>query len=228
MSFSNRARRYGPPLVLGVGGALILVALAVWQMQRLTWKEALIAEMSQRMAAAPVALPPAPAEARDGFLVVTAEGAFGAEALHVLTSVKPEGPGFRVVAPFETVDGRRVMVDRGYVPEAEKNAVFARGPLRITGTLLWPNETDGFTPDPNLTRNIWFARDLPRMADALGTDPILIVANQPTGTPGPRPLRVGANLPNNHLQYAITWSLLAVFWLAMTGYLLYRVRRNTV
>lgn len=221
-------RRLWLPLVFGLGGFAILVSLAVWQVQRLAWKEALISQISARMAAPASDVPEDPQEGRDGFLTVVTTGAFTGGALHVLTSAKPEGPGFRVVSPFETVDGRRLMVDRGYIPEAEKDTVFAKGPLQITGTLLWPNETDGFTPDPNLTRNIWFARDLPRMAEALGTEPILIVASQPTGTPSPRPRRVGVNLPNNHLQYAITWSLLAVFWLAMTGYLLYRLRRNTV
>ncbi|MEM7613728.1 MAG: SURF1 family protein, partial [Pseudomonadota bacterium] len=209
-------------------GFAILVSLAVWQLQRLAWKEALIAEMSGRMAAAPVDLPGAPEEAAHGFLSVLVEGAFVGEPLHVLTSAKPGGPGFRVVRGFETLDGRRILVDRGYMPEAEKDAAWAEGRMVVQGTLLWPNETDSFTPEPNLARNIWFARDLDAMAEALGTEPLLISAQQPTGEPSPRPLRVGVNLSNNHLQYAITWSLLAVLWLAMTLYLVYRIRRNSI
>jgi len=98
----------------------------------------------------------------------------------------------------------------------------------VTGALLWPNETDGFTPDPNLERNIWFARDLRAMAAAVSAEPVLIVARGSTGDPAPRPLPVGINLPNNHMQYVITWSLLAICWLAMTGYLIYRIRAKTV
>lgn len=221
-------RRLIVPLIFGLGGFAILVSLAVWQVQRLAWKEALIAEIAGRMAAQPVAVPLVPDETRDAFLAVTAQGAFAEEALHVLTSTRARGPGFRVVAAFETVGGRRLMVDRGYMPEDQKSAVWDMEPGQITGTLLWPNETDGFTPDPNLARNMWFARDLPRMASVLNTEPVLIVANRPTGAPSPRPQPVGLSLANNHLQYAVTWSLLALLWLAMTGYLVYRIRRNTV
>lgn len=221
-------RRYLAPLVFGLGGFAILVSLAVWQVQRLAWKEALLAEMAARMQAPAVDLPVAPDAQRDGFLTVALSGRFEGAALHVLTSTKAGGPGFRLVDAFETTSGRRVLVDRGFVPEADKATEWPLGPVDITGTLLWPGEVDGFTPAPNLERNIWFARDLPQMAEALGTEPVLVVAASPTGSPGPQPIRVGVNLPNNHLQYAITWSLLAILWLAMTGYLLYRIRRGTI
>ena len=111
----------------------------------------------------------------------------------------------------------------------ETAAILALGIWRDRdGMLARLLESDLFTPDPNLDRNIWFVRDVAAMARAAGTEPLLVVANTPTGDPSPRPLPVTVNLPNNHLQYAITWSLLAAAWLAMTGYLLYRIRRNTV
>ncbi len=146
----------------------------------------------------------------------------------MLTSARPGGPGYKVIAPLETDEGRRVLVDRGYIPEADADKPLDLGPVTVTGTLLWPDEADSFTPDPNLERNIWFAREPERMAEALDTEPVLIVANAPTGDPSPRPQPVGVNLPNNHLQYAITWALLAVLWLGMTGYFVYRARRGTV
>ncbi|MEM9791964.1 MAG: SURF1 family protein [Pseudomonadota bacterium] len=216
------------PLLFGLGGFAILVSLAVWQVQRLAWKEALIAEMTAKMDAAPVPLPEDPQAGTHGFMSTAVEGRFVGEALHVLTSARPGGPGFRVISAFETSDGRRVMVDRGYVPEAEKDRVWPNGPMDVTATLLWPEEVDSFTPAPNLERNIWFARDLTAMSELLRTEPVLLVAQSTTVTPSPRPLRVGVNLSNNHLQYAITWSLLAALWLAMTGYLVYRVRKNTL
>jgi len=215
-------------VVFGLGGFAALVGLSVWQVQRLAWKEELIARIETRMRAEPVGLPETPSEAEDDFLSVRATGTFGAEALHVLTSARPEGPGYKVIAPLETDTGRRVLVDRGYVPEADGDKALDPGPVIVTGTLLWPNEADACTPDPNLERNIWFAREPERMAEALDTEPVLIVANAPTGDPSPRPQPVGVNLPNNHLQYAVTWALLAVLWLGMTGYFVYRARRGTV
>lgn len=215
------------PLVFGFGGFAILVSLAVWQVQRLEWKSGILATIEARLAAPPVDVPGAPDPDADRYLNVRADGVFVGAALHVLTSARFEGPGFRVIQGFET-GGRRLLVDRGFVTEAEKDAVFASGPVAVVGTLLWPEEADSFTPEPNLERNIWFARDVPAMAAALEAEPVLIVARAPTGEPSPRPLAIGVNIPNNHLQYAITWSLLALCWLAMTVYLLYRIRRNTV
>lgn len=216
------------PLIFGFGGTAILVWLAVWQVQRLEWKEGLIAAIEARIGDPPVDLPAEPDPVRDAYLAVRVTGAFEDGELHVLTSERPEGPGFRVIAPFRTEDGRRVMVDRGYIPEADKKHARPPGPAEVTGNLAWPRETGRFTPEPNLERNIWFARDVAAMAAALDTAPVLIVARSPTGDPGPRPSPVSPNLPNNHLQYAITWALTAACWLAMTLYLLYRIRRNTV
>ena len=221
-------KRYVVPLILGLGGTAILVTLAIWQVQRLAWKEALIAEISARISDDPVPLPDAPEKARDAYLPVAVSGQLGAQELHVLTSTKFEGPGFRVISALEAADGRRVLVDRGFIPEVDKPLERPGGSQDIIGNLIWPNETDMFTPDPNLDRNIWFARNVETMAAALNTEPLMIAARSPTGTPGPRPMPVTVNLPNNHLQYAITWSLLACLWLAMTGYLLYRIRRNTI
>ena len=220
-------RRLLVPLIFGFGGVAVLVALSLWQVQRLAWKEALIAEFDAKKDAVAVALPEEADPERDAYMAVRAEGAFGEGVAHVLTSQKPGGPGFLVVQAFET-DGRRILVDRGYIGETEKNLDWDAGPVVVEGNLVWPNETDGFTPKPNLERNIWFARDVDLMAEALGTELVMIAARAPTGEPSPRPVPLGHGLPNNHLQYAITWGLLAVVWLAMTLYLLVRIRRNTV
>ncbi|MEM8789011.1 MAG: SURF1 family protein [Pseudomonadota bacterium] len=213
-------------VLFGLAGAALLIGLCVWQVQRLAWKEALIAELGARAAAEPVPLPAAPQEALHAFLSVTLEGRFDAGALHVLSSQRFVGPGFRVVAPFELGNGRRILVDRGFLPEAEKAAPLDAGPVAFTATLLWPNERDMFTPEPNTARNIWFARDPEAMSAVLNTEPVLAVASAATGTPSPAPQSVGVNLRNNHRQYAITWALLAAAWLGMTGLLIYREARG--
>ena len=74
-------------------------------------------------------------------------------------------------------DGRRVLLDRGFVPIAEKDAARATGPLTVEGTLAWPDETDGFTSDPDRAKNVWFARDVSLMAAALDTEPVMIVVD---------------------------------------------------
>ena len=64
------------------------------------------------------------------------------------------------------------------------------------------------------------------MAAALDTLPVMIVVAESDAPDAPMPLPVTVNIPNDHLQYAITWFLLAVVWTLMTGYLLYRIKRR--
>ena len=123
-------------------------------------------------------------------------------------------------------DGRRVLLDRGFVPIGEKDAARGTGPIAVTGSLAWPQETDSFTSPPDRAKNIWFARDVPLMAAALDTLPVMIVVAESDAPDAPMPLPVTVNIPNDHLQYAITWFLLAVVWTLMTGYLLYRIKRR--
>lgn len=223
-------RRVMAALAFGLIGTAILIALGVWQLQRLEWKEGIIAGLEARFAVDPVPLPADPDPLADAFLRVAVEGRLGEEELHVLTSQKPHGPGFRVIAPVETADGRRVMADLGYVPEAMKSPSErsgpSPGPIRLTGSLYWPEETDVFTPEPDAGRNIWFARDLRPMAAALGAEPLLIVAEGHNLGSWPKPLRLGINLPNDHLEYALTWFSLAAIWAVMSTLLVRRESRR--
>ncbi len=213
-------------LIIGLGGAATLIALGVWQVQRLAWKEALIADINARIAAAPVDLPQTVDPQADSYLPVAATGKIGTDEIDVLVSQKEAGAGYRIIVPFQMDDGRRIMVDRGFAVASDKDADRVTGPATISGNLQWPQETDSFTPAPDLEANIWFARDVPAMADALKTLPILLVAR--TSTPpaaniSPLPVDT-ARIPNDHLQYAITWFSLAAIWLGMSLFFLRRRR----
>ncbi|MEM7318671.1 MAG: SURF1 family protein, partial [Pseudomonadota bacterium] len=201
----------------------VLLALGIWQVQRLAWKEALLAEIDTRIAADPVTLPAQPDPERDVYLPVTVHGHFGPEEIHVLVSVKQVGPGYRIIAPFET-EGRTILVDRGFVAIDDKVSHREPGPMEITGNLHWPQEIDSYTPDPDEKAEIWFARDVPAMAARLGTEPVLLIARSSTGSAiTPLPIS-SAGIPNDHLQYAVTWFGLAAVWLAMTVYFIRRTR----
>lgn len=211
-------------LTFGATGAAILLALGVWQLQRLDWKQTLLSDIEIRIAAAPMDLPSAPEPLRDAYLAVQAEGTILPGELAVLVSRKNIGAGYRIIAPFRTEDGRRILLDRGFVREGDREAVRALGPARIVGNLHWPDETDKFTPAPDRATETWFARDVAAMAQALDTEPLLLIAANATD-PVLTPLPVGTEgIPNDHLQYAITWFSLAVVWIAMTVYFLWRPR----
>lgn len=220
------SRRMILPFLFGLAGVAVLVALGVWQVQRLAQKEAYLAQIEARIGDAPVALPDSPDPVADRFLAVEAEGVFSGESLDVLVSRKQIGAGFRVIAVLEMLNGRRVLVDRGFVPDTARGVPHQATDVTVEGNLLWPDEVDGFTPEPDSERGIWFARDLPAMAEALSAEPVLIVARSETGD-GIEPLPVNTEtIPNDHLNYAITWFLLAAVWAGMTALLLWRIRRR--
>ena len=148
------------PIVIGVLGVVLLLFLGSWQVQRLAWKEGLIAEIETRLASDPIALPASPSEERDAFLQVMVRGVVEPAEIPILTSIKGVGPGFRIVAPMVLEDGRRILVDLGFVPEALKNIETREGSPRqsgepvsldLTGVLFWPDGGDSFTPEPDST-----------------------------------------------------------------------------
>jgi len=217
------------PLVFGVAGTAVLLGLGFWQVGRLTEKEAYLAEIEARIAEAPVALPGTPDLAQDRFQSVEVDGRFVGQEIDVLASRKTYGAGFRVISVFETGDGRRILVDRGFLPTAQRGDDRGQGGARIVGNLHWPDEIDGYTPEPDEKTKMWFARDVPSMAEALETEPVLIVLRETSETdPVVTPFPVDSSgIPNDHLEYAITWFSLAAVWIGMTLYLLWRIRRRT-
>jgi surfeit locus 1 family protein len=221
-------------LIVGAGGCAVLIALGLWQVQRLAWKEALLAEIGARIAAPAEPLPPEGAAEADlralRFQPVELDGrTTGAEVL-VLTGQKGVGAGYEIIAAFETAEGRRILLDRGFVPEGREGGARPPVALRVRGNLHWPEETDRFTPPPDRGRNLWFARDVPSMAEALGTEPILVVVREAEGdAQGVEPVPVStAGIPNDHREYAITWFSLAAVWAGMTGFFVWRIRRRGI
>lgn len=220
--------KYLFPIFLGLFGIAILVMLGLWQLNRLDWKNNLLDNIEKKITAEPVRLMENLTEVNDQYRSVMVEGNIKPGEIHVLTSLKNLGPGFLVIVPFESVDGKLIMVDRGFIPEAEKKLERSLGRVKLVGNLLWPNETDSFTPTPDVKKNMWFARDLKKMSNHLKTTEVLVVMRQsePVGTP--KPQQIGIHIANDHLGYAITWFSLAVVWFGMTILLVYRIKQQQV
>jgi len=208
----------------------LFVGLGIWQMQRLLWKEAILSEINSKITAVPVLLPDTLTPEEHKYLSVEVAGDFTGQELQVLVSTKSQGAGYRVISEFVTQDDRRIMIDRGFVPLDRKEEDRKARHIKVNGNLHWPDEIDGFTPEPDTVKNIWFARDVPAMAAALGTEHILIVAQVSSKTiPDVQPVPITtAGIPNDHLEYAVTWFLLAATWAGMTAYLLWRITQRNV
>lgn len=220
-------RRYVFPVLLGLVGCGILLSLCVWQIGRMAEKRGYIAQVQADMQAPPAPLPAAPDPSMK-YAPVRAEGTTTGAEILVLSGMKYMGGGYQVISAFQTDDGRRILIDRGFIAQEARKTPRPPVHLRLVGNLHWPQDKGSATPDPNLSENIWFARDVPAMAAHLQTEPVLVVMAGGEGDLQgitPVPVGIGA-IPNNHLEYAITWLMLAVVWGGMTIGLIWRIRQR--
>lgn len=231
-------RRSGVLLALLVTlGAAILIALGTWQLDRLRWKEALIAERRAAIAAPPVDLAtPAAGASLPDYRHVRVRGSFLPDReLLVGPRTQNGNAGWRVIAPLALDGGGFVLVDRGFVPDALKRpesrpAGRAVGPAAVAGLLRRPGEPGPFQPPNEPEKGAWFSVEPAAMGRALGLVDIAPywVAADATANAGGWPAGGGdAAMPaNNHLQYAITWYSLAAGLLAVYALFRRRERRD--
>jgi cytochrome oxidase assembly protein ShyY1 len=211
----------------------VFVGLGVWQLQRRVEKHALIAALTERLAAAPGPLPSAAQwsalnPSRDEFRRVrfAATYASGPDAMVYSSgsAVRDDvsGPGTWAFLPARLSTGETVVINTGFVQntmqdrDQEDRAVkplVASVPVTLTGYLRFPETAGMLTPAENVTKRLWFTRDHLAMAHALGwgaVAPFYVDLEQPVpanGIPKPGPLEV--HLKDDHMQYAITWFALA-------------------
>lgn len=203
----------------------LLIGLGVWQLQRLEWKQSVIAQIEARTKAEPVSLAEAMTRARSGedvsYLRVRAEGRFDHGKERYLYAFSDGNPGWHVITPLTTANGDIVLIDRGFVPDERKNPASRPqgqlgGPVALTGLARPPEAQWLFVPDNEPGQNSWFWRDLGAMAgsmdlgDGAQVAPFFVEAER-SDIPGGWPLggQTRLDIPNDHLQYALTWFLLA-------------------
>jgi surfeit locus 1 family protein len=224
------------PTVFTVPVALALLALGSWQIERLFWKRELIAQRQAAVVAAPTAVPRSAEEGRgDEFHHVTAEGVFLHDKEMFLGATSEAGRnGYQVLTPLQEPGGPIVFVNRGFIPAelkdpAKRSAGQISGTVRVAGLLRLPptRKPAWFLPDNRADLNYWFWIDLPAMAVADQLNRVVPIYIDADTTPNPGGWPKGGvtrlDLPNDHLQYAITWFSLAVALIVV--YFLYH-RRN--
>ncbi|MDG1459672.1 MAG: SURF1 family protein [Pseudoprimorskyibacter sp.] len=224
--------RYIAPVMIGLVGVTVLVWLGTWQLQRLQWKQGILLDIAETIAAPPRALPRSPDPQVHRYQPVELTGDISDASLHVLVSVKLRGAGWRIISRFDvsTPEGpRSVLLDRGYLETADKNSAKAATGVTVQGNLHWPDDRNSATPENNSDSDIWYARDIAQMATVLGTEPLLVILRRRTPADKmltPLPLDP-KGIPNDHLQYAVTWYSLAAVWLVMTGVWIRRLAPGT-
>ena len=216
--------------------SLACIALGVWQLERLQWKLALIAQVERNLKAPPISTDKAFALGAHAaqYRRVTLSGEFDhAKEVYVFTTGEGGAPVYHVITPFTLNDGRVLLVDRGYVPErlrdhSTRPAGEVSGEQHMTGVWRIPDSPGLFTPAPNLAKRIWYARDIQGIARAdhvRVAAPLLVEADAAPNPGGwPKGGQTVVAFHNDHLQYAITWFGLAAVILG--GWLAYHVSRG--
>jgi surfeit locus 1 family protein len=201
----------------------ILIGLGTWQVQRLHWKEGLLARIAALKTAPPRSLAGVLAGPLDGpeldFTRVSADcpDIETTPSLR-LFAVRDGSAGFRVITAcaLKIPPYGSILVDRGFVRQDQTSAVMAGTRLTnpIVGVLRKGDKPNFLTPANDPAKGVWYWRDIAAMARVLGAGrpaPTYLMLEAPgpaSGSPTPAP--IPQDIPNNHLQYAITWYGLAV------------------
>lgn len=212
-------RRRSAGLLVGLSlAAALLVAgfasLGIWQLHRLAWKRALIAQVESRVHAPPVAAPRS-VDGKSAYLRAIAKGRFLNDRATLVQASTVRGAGYWVMTPLVTDRGFTLMVNRGFVsPEAKASYSRPEGPVRVTGLVRLNEPGGGFLRANDPAADRWYSRDVAAIARARALNGAVanyFIDAQRSGPPDALPaggLTV-LSFPNNHLSYALTWFALA-------------------
>jgi surfeit locus 1 family protein len=233
----QRPRRGGAFWALLLGAALsfaAFIALGLWQVQRLGWKEDLIARLDQRLSAAAVRAPDAAHwaavnKADDEYRKVQLVGTFDHSRETLVGASTELGTGYWVLTPLRTERGDWVLVNRGFVPpefktRASRTASETQGEDRVVG-LLRLTEPGGDLLRKNAPeQDRWYSRDVEAIAKARAIEgpvaPYFVdAAVADDQTRWPRGGLTVVRFNNHHLQYALTWFAMAAMVAGISFYL---------
>jgi surfeit locus 1 family protein len=229
----------------GVGAALIvlvclaiLIGLGVWQLQRLKWKERVLAHVAALQAEP--ARPLADVLKAGGDLDFVRVGLdcpdLERRPLLRLFAVRDGVAGYRLITacPVSADGYSSILVDRGFAAFEQAQAAVQPGravlPGPVIGVLRKGDRPTFVTPKNRVAENLWYSRDVPAMAGQLRVSkpaPIYLMLERPAPVgPGPVPAPIPADIPNRHLEYALTWFGLAASLIGVYAAMLLRRRRN--
>lgn len=218
--------------VAGIALFFAFISLGTWQVQRRAWKLDLIERVNERVHSQPVAVPtqvqwPQVQPSTHEYLAVQAQGQW-MEGRSVLTQAVTElGAGFWLLTPLQQADGTQLLVNRGFVPTAQRKAFAehiaaapkdAAGDVRsIVGLLRFSEPKGGFMRENVPAEDRWHSRDVAAIAQAKALNQVApffvdqgLPGQQATAQTWPRPGLTVIQFTNTHAVYALTWYGLAL------------------
>nr|WP_210289853.1 SURF1 family protein [Rhizobium sp. BK196] len=221
----------------------ILISLGTWQVERLHWKEGLLADIAERRASAPVPLADIETMAAQGgdieYRAVTATGRYINNKERHFFATWHGQTGYYIYTPLQLANGRYLFVNRGFVPYENKEPEMRMqgqltGQQTVTGLARakLPGKPSSLVPDNDVAKNIFYWKDLDVMASSVDLNkadvvPFFVDADS---TPNPAGFPIGGvtqvDLPNDHLQYAFTWYGLAAVLVVVVAISWFRPRKG--
>lgn len=217
------------PTLMSVPMLVVTLGLGVWQMERREWKRDILDRIAANQAA--------PAMSLDRLLMgeplaheygkVKLAGTFlNDKEFYLAARSLKDNVGMHVVTPVRDDEGHLVLFDRGWIPSAKKDpasraASRRDGHVDLVGVVRRSQKKPFFVPDNDPAKDFWFTVDVPSMRKLAGGAPDAKLDTfflEADATPNPGGVPVGGqtrlDIPNDHLQYAITWFLIG---LALVG-----------
>jgi surfeit locus 1 family protein len=209
----------------------VLIALGNWQLQRMYWKEDLIARLAAARTAEPVSLKEVWDRFRRGenieYARVRVAGTFDHGSERHLYAPTTQSQGWDVFTVLDAPEGR-IYVNRGWVPDKHKDPATRvegqiAGPATVTGLARLPEATGAFTAQDDPKGNRWYHRDpveffwngktpdQRRIIEATArfkmVAPFSIDAEPEPANPGgwPKASATEIRVANRHLEYVVTW-----------------------
>tara|TARA_Y100000590_G_scaffold468792_1_gene653147 strand:- start:1450 stop:2175 length:726 start_codon:yes stop_codon:yes gene_type:complete len=199
-------------------GIVLLICLGTWQLHRLDWKTNLIRERESGFFAPSVTINSKNHLEQYFWRRVEVSGSFDHSKELFLAARSLRGNvGFHILTPFKQTNGKTILINRGWVPREKKESSSRlkgqiQGQITLEGILTPGSGKGPFTPENDKDKNVWLYVNFKEMSDIVGVhlEPAVIdmIETAPGGFPIGSQTRI--NLPNDHMQYAITWYALAL------------------
>ncbi len=208
-----------------------LAALGTWQLERRVWKLDLIARVDARVHAPPISAP-GPGDwfgvtaKTDEYRHVRLSGRFLPGHTTLVQALTARGSGYWVLAPLERRDGSRVLINRGFVAQEERDRAaqgmnLPAGEVVVTGLMRMTEPEGTFLRRNDPPAGRWYSRDVQAMAVAQGLADVAPYFVDADAGPAPPSAEHEASVTpiggltvisfsNNHLVYALTWYGLAL------------------
>ncbi len=202
----------------------IFCMLGFWQIQRLHWKRAIIAELDKAYAInidLPYVTNDKIANLKENqYLRGKFKGYLDFSKAFKLQGQIDNGKSTNhTIVPYIISNDLTILVDFG----ADHKENHDNGKVVITGLLRNAPKTNTFTPDNDPVKNIWYSID-PVQLKIGNLKPLVLLPEQ---TPWKKYPATKPQLRNNHLQYAIFWFTLAAVIAGLTAFYLKKISKTT-